>query len=249
MPFDRAGLDEALAALRAYDWGADAAALVPIDAAVVAAHGEATLRDDLERALVALLAPGSSRATKEYVCRRLALVGSGASVPALAALLDDPDHAHMARFALERIDGPEATAALRAALGTTHGDRRIGVISSLVGRGDAGSVPLLAGLLTAEAPLAVAAASGLGRLAIPAAAAALAAAPAQVPATVAAAISDALLACADALLAAGDRAAARQIFAAIATAVGDNPTSHRDRALRIAARRGSLACLDDTSPG
>lgn len=244
MPSDRARLDAALAALRAYDWGADAGALAPIDEAVIAARGEPALHDALERELAALLAADCSRATKEYVCRRLALVGRAPSVPALAALLDDRDHSHMARFALERIDGPEAGAALRAALATTTGERRIGVVSSLVARDDAAAVPLLAALLSADAPLAIAAASGLGRLATPAAAAALAAAPAGAPPAVAAAVVDARLACADACLARGDRAAARPIFDSIAAAVGDSPASHRDRALRVAARRGQLACLD-----
>ena len=244
MPFDRARLDAALAALRAYDWGADAGALVPIDEAVIAAHGDASLHDALESGLAALLAGDCSRATKEHACRRLALVGRAASVPALAPLLDDRDHSHMARYALERIDGPEAGAALRAALATTTGERRIGVVSSLVARGDAAAVPLLAALLTADVPLAVAASSGLGRLASPAAAAALAAAPAGAPPAVTAAVIDARLACADALLARGDRAAARGIFDAIAATVGDAPATHRDRALRVAARRGQLACLD-----
>lgn len=243
MAFDSSRLDAALAALTAFDWGADPGPLATIDEAVVAAHGGETLRADLERRLLGVLAGTASRAAKEYVCRRLAVIGSAASVPGLARLLDDPDQSHMSRFALERIDAPEAGAALRAALATTTGQRRIGVVSSLVGRGDAGCVPLLADLLGAEPALAIAAAEGLGRLASPEAAAALAAAK---PGPADEAILDARLACADAFLARGERTQARGIYDAIAAGVGPTPTSHRDRALRIAATRGRLACLDRT---
>ena len=43
MPFDTTTLDSPFAALAAFDWGADAAPLGVIDAAVVAAHGDAAL--------------------------------------------------------------------------------------------------------------------------------------------------------------------------------------------------------------
>jgi len=48
---------------------------------------------------------------KKFICRQLSLIGSGAEVPVLARLLDDKDLSFAARFALERIPGPEAVAA------------------------------------------------------------------------------------------------------------------------------------------
>jgi HEAT repeat protein len=174
------------------------------------------------------------------------VIGTKASVPVLAARLADTDDSHMARFALERIPAPEAGDALRQALGTVRGDLVIGMISSLANRRDEASVAPLAPLVRGEsASVATAAAAALGRIATPAAAAALAAATAT-SGPVAAAVTDARLACADALMAAGDRAAAKAIYEAVAAAVGDAPQTHRDRAVRIAARSGVLACLDDT---
>lgn len=246
MAFARVPLDDEFKSLLAFDWGGDPAPLATIDAAVVACHGDTALTADLERRLVAVVTGSASRAAKEYACRKLAVIGTPASVPALAPLLADPDESHMARFAIERIPGPEAAASLREALGTARGDLVIGMISSLANRRDEASVsPLSVLVRDASASVAVAAASALGRIATRDAAAALAAAAAK-PGPVAAAVIDARLACADALMAAGDRTAARAIYEAIAAEVGDAPQTRRDRALRIAARSGVLACLDDT---
>ena len=71
-----------------------------------------------------MLPTGHSRAAKDFVCRKLAIIGTAESVPALAALLPDKDLSHMARYALERIPAPEAAKALREALAKTSGARR-----------------------------------------------------------------------------------------------------------------------------
>jgi hypothetical protein len=173
------------------------------------------------------------------------MIGTAASVPALVPLLADRDESHMARFALERIPAPAAADALRQALGTVRGDLAIGMISSLANRRDAASVKPLAALLGGDAATAAAAASALGRIATADAAAALAAAKIQ-PGPVADAVIDGRLACADAFLAAGNRGSARAIYESIAARIGDTPTTHRDRVVRIAAKSGILACLDDT---
>lgn len=244
MPFDTSALDAALTALKAYDWGGDAAAFKPLDEAVIAAHGDAPLRADLEKRLSSVLAAGPSRAAKEYACRKLSMIGGAASVPALAALLADKDNSHMARFALERIEAPEAVEALRRALDTVSGDLRIGMVSSLGARRDAASVPALAKLLGGEEKLAAAAAEALGMIAAPESEAALAAA--KPAGKAAAAVIDARLACADAMLATGRRGEARKIYESVGLAAGDAPKTHRDRAVRIAARRGLLAAADET---
>jgi hypothetical protein len=243
MTSDRMPLDDEFKALAAFDWGADAAPLATIDAAVVACHGQESLTAELEQRFAAIVGGKASRAAKEYACRKLAMIGTAASVPTLAPLLADPVESHMARFALERIPAPAAGEALRQALGTARGDLAIGMISSLANRRDAASVPALAALLGGDPKTAAAAAAALGRIASPEAAKALAAAtPPTDP--VADAVIDARLACADALLAAGDRAAAKAIYQAVAAAIGDAPKTHRARAIRVAAKSGLLACLD-----
>jgi len=245
MAYDPASLDKPFDVLKAFDWGGDASAFQPIDAAVVVAHADPAARADLEKRLAALLGAGTSRAAKEYVCRKLSLIGTAASVPSLAALLPEKEHSHMARFALERINAPEAADSLRKALGAVTGDLKIGMISSLAGRGDSASVPLLAALLSGESQTAIAAADALGRIHSPEAAGALASATATHPAATAA-IIDARLACAEALLRQGKRAEATAIYKSLAdaSAAGTTPTA---KAARLAAARGLLACLDTTT--
>ena len=240
MASDSVSLDKPFEALKAYDWGGDAAAFLPIDAAVIAAHGDHAARADLEKRLIALLSAGSSRAAKEYTCRKLSLIGTTACVPALAALLPEKEHSHMARFALERINAPEAAEVLRKALVAVQGDLKIGMISSLAERGDTASVPLLAGLLAGDSHTAVAAADALGRIHSPEAVLALAAAAGVADKAAAAAIVDARLACAESLLRTGKRPESLAIYKSLAAASTTEST-------RLATARGILACLDTTT--
>ena len=137
---DQAAIDKAFEALKTYDWGPDRRTLVAIDAAVPATHGDAAARKALETRLAAVLSTEASRAAKDFVCRKLMIVGTAESVPALAAILPDEDLSHMARYALERIPAAEAAAALRDALPKLNGKLKVGVIGSLGVRRDAESI-------------------------------------------------------------------------------------------------------------
>src|SRR5438093_379267 len=61
--------------------------------------------------------PAASVYAKAKACQRLAVVGDKGAVPALAALLSDPELSHYARFGLEPIHDASADDALRTALG------------------------------------------------------------------------------------------------------------------------------------
>ena len=237
MAIDSKNLDDAFAALAAFDWGKDAAPLAAIDAATIATHGDDALRADLEKRLGAVLSSSASRAAKDYACRKLSIIGTAASVPVAAAL--------MARCALQRIGGPEARSALRRALETVKGDLAIGMISSLADLADAGSVPQLAKLLTADGPLALAAARALGR--IPTSESAAALAGAKVGGEVGRAVKDAQLSIAESRLSAADRAGALALYEAVSKEVGEVPAGHRDREVRVAAIRGMVTTRDETS--
>jgi hypothetical protein len=227
-------LDQAFDALKTFDWGTELSVVGPIDEAVVKTHGDDSARRELESRLAAVLATDCPRDAKDYVCRKLMLVGSAASVAALSALLAQEENSHMARYALERIEAPEAGAALRAALGQLNGVLKIGVISSIGDRGDAESVADLAALLgDSDAQVARAAALALGAIRSPEAAKALAKAkPAD---AVKPAVTDASLACAEALLASGKKGEALMIYKSYA---GEN----QPKQVRLAATRGMLAC-------
>ena len=245
MAIDSKNLDDAFAALAAFDWGKDAAPLAAIDAATIATPGDDALRADLVKRLGAVLSSSASRAAKDYACRKLSIIGTAASVPVAAALLSDADNSHMARYALQRIGGPEARSALRRALETVKGDLAIGMISSLADLADAGSVPQLAKLLTADGPLALAAARALGR--IPTSESAAALAGAKVGGEVGRAVKDAQLSIAESRLSAADRAGALALYEAVSKEVGEVPAGHRDRDVRVAAIRGMVTTRDETS--
>lgn len=228
-------LDEAFEALKTFDWGADSAPLAAIEEAVVASGEDGSVQKDLESRLTAVLTTDAPRDAKEYVCRQLMVVGTAASTGALGKLLGSSDTAHMARYALERMPAPEASQVLRDALPTLAGTLQIGVISSLGVRKDAESIPALTELLGSSDPaIARAAAISLGDISSAEAGQALAAAKSSAPETHLAA-TDGQLACAESLLAAGNKADALAIYQRIA---GQEQAKH----IRLAATRGMLAC-------
>ena len=107
----------------------------------------------------------------------------------------------MARFALERMPAPEAAQALRDAAAKVNNELKVGVIGSLGSRRDAAAIPVLKGLLTDSDPsVARAAALALGAIGGVDAASVLKEA-ASSEAGNKPAVMDALLACAEALLA------------------------------------------------
>ena len=232
-------LEQAFEALKTYDWGADRGTLNAIDQEIVASHGDDTARRKLEDRLAAVLQQDVSRDAKDFVCRKLRLIGSAASASTLGNLLTDPQLSHMARYALESIPVPEAAEALRSALDKVDGPLKAGVIGSLGVRQDANSVPELALLLgDSDAVLATAAAHALGAIRSSAAAKAFGATAAD-DKGVRRAVTDSSLACAEALLDDGKKVEALVIYKRLAK---DDQPKH----VRLAATRGILAAAGKT---
>ncbi len=228
-------LAQAFDALKQFDFGTPLAEVSAIEDAVVAAHGDAAVRADLEQRLIAALKGDLSRDAKDYVCRKLAQVGSAAAVPALAGLLASEANAHLARHALERIPGPEAAAALRDALPKLSPTLKIGAISSLGARREASAVTVLKGFATdADASVARAATLALGTIGGHAAVRALQD-TLQAGKGSQTALVDSLLSCAESLLAEQKSAEALAIYKLLS---GDQ----QPRLVRLAATRGVLAC-------
>jgi len=236
--FNRAAVDKAFEALRTYNYGSSRAALVPIDDAVVACRDDAGARKELERRLADLLPMNLPTPAKEFLCRKLVLIGSGDSVPPLSALLADENVSHWARTALEHIPGPEAVKALRESLPKLRGLQKVGVITSLGTRRDAESVPALATLLKdPDAQMAGAAAAALGNVGTPEAARDLLEFRPNAPDALRLVVADACLTCAERLAAADKKAEALAIYAALA---GSAQPEH----VRLAAKRGMSKATD-----
>jgi len=151
-----------------YRIGESRAALGPIDAAIAASHGDAAARTDLEERLIAILAGDATADAKEFICRRLAVIGTDASVPAIEKLLADEALSSPARCALERIATAEALRALRDGIARLRGDARIGAINSLGNLRDRAAVAALVPLLDdGDGGASAAAAVALGRIGAP----------------------------------------------------------------------------------
>ncbi len=224
-------MKEALEKLQTYDWGDDRSALNPIDDAIVASHDDQAAREEIEMALLEVLKSEATRDGKDYVCRKLKIIGTDASVPTLAAMLGMEDHSHMARFALQSIPGDAASQALIDALGddSITAELKVGVIGSLGARGDNSAVAELGRLLGSEnEQVATAAANALGAIRSVDAAGALAAAqPSD-------AVSNAILCCAEGMLRSGDKSGAKSVYQKL--------LSSQSKQIKLAATRGMLAC-------
>jgi HEAT repeat protein len=211
-------------------------------------------RKELEQRLIAVLQAQATRAAKDFACRQLALIGTEAAVPALAALLMSPELSHMARYALDRIPGEAASTALREALEQANGDLLVGLIDSLGQRGDSKAIPALTQRLAdSDQRIALAAAQALGKIGGIEAAQVLGQAKSRAAPPLRAAAADAYLFCADQFLAHENPDQAVGIYQALSAPPNPHP-------IRLAALQGLaivqrekalpsvLALLNDPDP-
>ncbi|HEY9172777.1 MAG TPA: HEAT repeat domain-containing protein [Verrucomicrobiae bacterium] len=233
---EAAELNAAFEALKSYAQGSSRGALVPIDQAVKASLGDEPARAALEQRLLSALHYGGSAAAVEFICSKLALIGSKPSVTPLATLLGKPEFATAARTVLETIPGDSPARALRKALPKVEGLQKIGVIHSLGARRDEESVrPLTALLKSEDSGVAAAAVAALGDIATSKAAKVLLKFQPKAPPILQPKFANALLVCAERLLAAGRKADARNLYRSLAT-------SAQPRHVQQAAARGLEVC-------
>jgi HEAT repeat protein len=105
--------------------------LVWVEKQVGMASADRSVRSKVEQALIGSLKNAQTNDARQFLCRQLRTIGTAQSVPILATLLTDPDMSHMARYALGRINAPEAGKALHEALGKTSGKIKAGLINTL----------------------------------------------------------------------------------------------------------------------
>ncbi|MCG6927757.1 MAG: HEAT repeat domain-containing protein [Acidobacteria bacterium] len=124
-----------LAEVAAYRYGQSREPLTRLSERVRDSLADPSARLEMERLLIQLLASDATVEAREFACRQLRRIGSAAAVPALSQLLDDSSLGDMALFALASIPDEEATEALSAALETSRGRLRIGLVDALAMRG------------------------------------------------------------------------------------------------------------------
>ncbi len=200
--------------LPTYDWGSTRRPLAPIDEAIARVQKDSRTRKALEARLLEVLAdPANTAASRDFACRRLAIIGSPASVPVLAALLGDPTLATMACFALERIPGDKAERVLVEALPRMPARHRIEVIQVLANRRSRRAVPHLARVLQhPDAGVRGAAVAALGNIGGTAALTALTTAFEQGASADRTVLAGALLLCAERSQAEGRQAEADALY-------------------------------------
>ncbi len=188
------------------------AILLCLTSTIFAADG-VKVSAEKEKELLAVLQSDAPAADKAIACKKLAIDGSAAAVPALAKLLPDPQLQSWARIALEVIPGAEADEALRKAAESLEGNLLIGVINSLGVRRDPKAVEQLAKRLEDKnAEVASAAAVALGRIGDAAATKTLRDSLASVAKPVNSAVAEGLILCAEQRLAADKAAEAVEIY-------------------------------------
>ena len=189
-----------------YESGASEEPLRQIEQLMRESVGEPARRVQAEAVLIKMLDPAATFEAKRFACYTLAVYGTDASLPALAALLKKEETVGIACFALGRMTSKQAGECLRAALAGATGAARVQMIVTLGQRAEAESVEALAGLAR-DADLAVARAAvrALGAVDAAAARAALAALRREANPALAPDLAVASLSLADRLIAAGDR--------------------------------------------
>lgn len=210
------------------------AAILVMGGLRLAAAEAAPARQEREQQLIQTLTGNGGWGEKDKACRELQVIGTPASVPALAALLADPQLSHIARCALEPMPSPEAGQALRAALAGTDGQVKVGIINSLGFRREAAALPDMVPLLKGgDLAIAAAAAAALGRSGTADTAPALAEFRAAAPAALRPVAAEASLLLAERLVDQGEGPAGARIYAELQ---GKDWPEH----VRLGAFAGSL---------
>jgi HEAT repeat protein len=235
---DANAFSQLLGKIKTYDFGQSRADLTAISDMIRQASTTPEIKG-IEKQLDDFLKSDATYAARQFVCRELSIIGTEASVPALASMLTDEKNADSARYALERIPGEAVDKALREALPKAEGNAKIGIINTLGVRGDKKAVGLLTELVgDPNQTFAVAAVAALGRIDDAGATEALAKAKDKTTGALRASVLDAYLRCADRLAAKGQKDAASAIYKQLYATSEPMP-------IRVAAVRGMIMTSGD----
>ena len=166
--FSATELTAAVRAVSDYDFDHPRTKLVELERLINATRGNRPARTEIEKAMAELLGSQATVAAKQFVCKKLWIIGSDLSVPALTALLQgqDPVLAEAACYALRSQESSVAAASMRKALDPTRGVARVAIINLLGDKQDAASTSQLIALAaSADALASDAAIAALGKIA------------------------------------------------------------------------------------
>jgi hypothetical protein len=214
---DFSGLDGLIEQAGRYDWDSSRADIIKLKNLIASCYGDAGTLEKIEEKLTMALQSNITLAGRDFICRQLAVIGTGKSVPALSAMLMDPQTTNMARYALEKIPGNATDEAMvSAAQKTKDKDVLIGLVTTLGVRKSESVVSLSKQLLTDTTDTDPAAAEALiqslGNVGTEAAATELTRLQPRLTGTALKRWPDAMLRCADAMQKAGQKQQAIAIY-------------------------------------
>lgn len=158
----------AVRAVAGYDFDRPRTQLVELERLINSTHGDRPARLRIEKAMSELLGSPATVAAKQFICKKLWIMGSDLSIPALEALLTGPDAvlAEAACYALRTQESEAAAASLRRALARSSGVARVAIINLLGDKQDTASAKPLTTLASDSNPLvSEAAICALGKIA------------------------------------------------------------------------------------
>ncbi len=240
---------QTVGAVRGYNYGGSRKALLAVEKLINTTHGNIGLRSEIEKELIGVLQSDVSLACKQFVCQKLWIIGTDASVPALANMIESQDSRRVeaACYALSQHSSPAVGRALREALGKARGDGLVAVINLLGDRRDAESAGAIAELAESrDTAAADAAITALGKIATEQAIRVLAKLRMSEDPDRVTAANHAYLQCAQELEAKGRMAAAKAIYAELAAS---GQPEHVRRAARVRSARVEEAPARSETPG
>jgi len=161
-------IEKAVAAIRDYDYGQSRKTLLLVEKLINETHGNAELRAAIEKELVRVLESRATLACKQFVCQKLWIIGTDASLPALSKMLGSGNEhvVEAACYALSSNPSPMVDNVLQGALDRAEANGLIAVINLLGERRDEESARAIAGLTDSQdASVAEAAIAALGKIA------------------------------------------------------------------------------------
>lgn len=243
---DGAALEHALHVLPDLGDGQDLGQLRPIVEAANRAGGDESLRGELQRRLIGVIQGEATDLAKEFACRQLAVVASDDAVPAVVPLLPNVRLGHMSRYVLEALGSDAAREGLRAALRSTNGRQRTGVVISLGRLADPAAVAAIAETLQEDDDeLRDAALMALGRIGTAEAAAAIRAFSAREPGLVPDRVVAALTEAADRLRERGLKDDASDIYRSLVSAPVEQVRAAGYRGLILVDPEGAVTLIRD----
>ncbi|MBW8036196.1 MAG: hypothetical protein FVQ79_11345 [Planctomycetes bacterium] len=125
------GVEDSLKAISGYEYGKSRMPLTELENMVKGYVGSPRELREIEVAMSNFLLTDATDASKQFVCRQIGLIGTGASAGILGQMLVKDETNDMARYALERIPGKIIDGVLLDGLGKTKGKAKIGIINSI----------------------------------------------------------------------------------------------------------------------